>query len=63
MGLLPSDFLQTPWFAVLSAFVAVNTIMYVTLAVTKLLPRLHPGTWFRKGTRRSETRNIDPDVP
>ena len=33
--LLPESVLSSDWFAVLAAFVAINTVMYVTLAVTK----------------------------
>jgi hypothetical protein len=61
--LLPASVLQSDWFMVLSTFVAVNTVMYVTLAIAKLVPRLHPSSWFRSRNQRSETRNIDPDAP
>jgi hypothetical protein len=40
--LLPQSVLQTPFFQVLALFVAFNTIMYVTLAVGKMLPRVRP---------------------
>ena len=61
--LLPVSVLYSTWFGILSAFVAVNTVMYVTLAVLKMLPRLHPAGWFRKENTRSETRSIYPDAP
>ena len=61
--LLPVSVLYSPWFGVLSAFVAVNTVMYVTLAILKMLPRLHPAGWFRRQNTRSETRSIYPDAP
>ena len=61
--LLPVTVLYSPWFGVLTAFVAVNTVMYVTLAIMKMLPRLHPAGWFRKNNTRSETRSIYPDAP
>ena len=35
--LLPEEVLQSEFFAVLAAFVAINTIMYVTLAIAKML--------------------------
>jgi len=59
--LLPAQVLQTNVFATLSTFVAVNTVMFTALAVAKLLPRLHPGSWFRSPNQRSETRSIYPD--
>lgn len=39
--LLPESVLSSDWFAVLAAFVAINTVMCVTLAVTKTLPKIH----------------------
>ena len=41
--LLPASVLASEWFSVLAAFVAVNTLIYVTLAIGKMLPRVHPG--------------------
>ena len=38
--LFPASLLQTQFFQVLALFVAFNTIMYVTLAIAKMLPRL-----------------------
>ncbi len=61
--LLPRATLETPWFAVLATFVAINTVMYVALAVAKLLPPVHPGGWFTSRDRRGETRSIHPDAP
>jgi len=61
--LLPESVLQTPWFSVLATFVAINTLMYVSLAVAKLLPRIHPGDWAHGRERRRETRSIHPDAP
>jgi hypothetical protein len=57
--LLPEPLLYSDWFAVMAAFVAVNTVMYAALAVAKILPRLHPPEW-RRG-QRSETRSIYPE--
>ncbi|WP_155993163.1 hypothetical protein [Nocardioides sp. URHA0020] len=37
--LLPTDTLQSGWFGVLAAFVAVNTLGYAVLALGKLVPR------------------------
>ncbi|MEP9383643.1 hypothetical protein [Nocardioides sp. KR10-350] len=61
--LFPSSVLRSEWFAILSTFVAVNTVMYVVLAIVKLLPRVYVSDLFRGRNRRSETRNIDPDAP
>ncbi|MEO6532059.1 MAG: hypothetical protein ABIO06_00640 [Pseudolysinimonas sp.] len=61
--LIPESFLQSPFFVVLSAFVAINTIVYVALAVAKILPKIYVGDWFKGANRRSETRSIYPDAP
>lgn len=61
--LLPRDVVDTRWFAVLATFVALNTVMYVALAVAKMLPRIYPSTWFTHRNRRRETRSIHPDAP
>lgn len=60
--LLPESVLQTRWFAALATFVAINTIVYVSLAVTKLLPKVYISDWFGGRNRRSETRSIHPDA-
>ena len=59
--LLPDTIFQTQSFAILAAFVAINTIMYAALAVAKILPKIYPRDWFRGSNRRSETRSIHPD--
>ncbi len=61
--LLPHETLFTDWFGVLTAFVAVNTVMYVTLAIFKIFPRLYLTDWLRRKNTRSETRSIYPDAP
>ncbi len=61
--LLPESILSNELFAVLAAFVAINTIVYVTLAVAKVLPKVYIGDWIGPGNRRRETRSIDPDAP
>ncbi|WP_218938045.1 hypothetical protein [Actinomyces culturomici] len=60
--LFPESILTTPWFAALSAFVALNTIVFLTLAILKILPVVRPGAWFRRPYKRSETRSIHPDA-
>jgi hypothetical protein len=37
--LLPSSVLHSSWYEVLSAFVAINTVIFALLALTKLIPR------------------------
>ena len=59
--LLPYSVLHTGWFAVLAAFVAINTVMYGALALAKILPKLYPSDWVRPINRRSQTRSIYPD--
>jgi hypothetical protein len=65
-NVFPSSWLVSDWYATLTAFVAVNTLIYVVLSVSKVLPRLHPTTWWSQGsgaTRRRESRSIYPDRP
>ena len=61
--LLPDSILRNELIAVLAAFVAINTIVYVTLAVAKVLPKVYLGDWIGARNRRSETRSIHPDAP
>jgi hypothetical protein len=61
--LLPDGILRHEVIAVLAAFVAINTIGYVTLAVAKILPKVYVGDWIGPRNRRSETRSIDPQAP
>ena len=61
--LLPESTLREEFVAVLAAFVAINTIVYVTLAVAKILPKVYVSDWIGARNRRSETRSIDPDAP
>jgi hypothetical protein len=59
---LPQSIMHTPWFAVLSVFVAINTVLYLTLAIIKLLPKAYLSDWVDRRNRRAETRSIYPDV-
>lgn len=61
--LLPESTLGEEFIAVLAAFVAINTILYVTLAVAKVLPKVYFRDWIESRNRRSETRSIRPDAP
>ena len=60
-GLLPESLLHSQWFAVLAAFVALNTLMYCALAVSKVLPKVYVSDWGHRPNRRSQTRSIYPD--
>lgn len=57
--LLPESVLHSDGVAVLAAFVAINTLLYLTLAIVKILPR--PRLSWRGRSRRRETRGIYPD--
>jgi hypothetical protein len=58
---LPQSIMHTPWFAVLSMFVAINTVLYLTLAIIKLLPKAYLSDWVDQRNRRAESRSIYPD--
>jgi hypothetical protein len=58
--LLPEEVLQSEFFSVLAAFVAINTIMYVTLAIAKMLPRVYVSDLVRRRNRRRQPRGIEP---
>ncbi|MFR0639240.1 hypothetical protein ACPROK_07735 [Glutamicibacter soli] len=60
--LLPESVLYAQWFSVLASFVAINTVIYLILGITKILPPIRFGG-SRGRERRSETRSIDPDAP
>ena len=62
LDLLPESVLQTGWFAVLAAFVAINTVMYVVLATATVLPKVHVADWFTSRDRRTQNRSIYPDA-
>lgn len=61
--LLPDSILHSGLIAVLAAFVAINTIVYVTLSIAKILPKVYVTDWLSSRNRRSETRSIHPDAP
>jgi hypothetical protein len=54
--------MHTRWFASLTMFVAINTVLYLTLAIIKLLPKAYLSDWVNRRNRRSETRSIHPDA-
>ena len=59
---LPESVLHSEGFAVLAAFVAINTVMYVALAVAKVLPKVYVSDWFTSRDRRAQNRGIHPVV-
>jgi hypothetical protein len=59
--LLPERVMYSHWFDVLGMFVAVNTVLYLTLALVKLLPKAYLSDWVNQRNRRTETRSIYPD--
>ena len=64
MGLvLPEEFLSTPAFQFIAAFVALNTIVYAALAIAKMLPKVYVSDWVVRRGRRQESRSINPDDP
>lgn len=58
---LPESILGARWFAVLSAFVAINTILYVSMSIFKILPKPYLSDVLRRHGRRAETRSIYPE--
>jgi len=59
--LLPETLLHSNFFAVLTLFVAINTLIYVALAVAKILPKIYMSDWIQRRRTRSETRSIYPE--
>jgi hypothetical protein len=59
--LLPESILQTNSFKILATFVALNTLMYATLAVLKVLPKGYALSWFRGLNRRAQDRSVYPE--
>jgi hypothetical protein len=58
--LFRASLLQQEWFAVLSAFVAINTIMYTALAIAKMLPKIYLSDLWHRRDRRLINRSIHP---
>jgi hypothetical protein len=60
-SVLPQSIMHSRWFASLSIFVAINTVVYLTLAIIKLLPKAYVSDWIDQRNRRSEIRSIYPE--
>ncbi len=58
LNLLPQAWLRTDWFAVLAAFVAVNTLMYVALSIGHMLPKPYFSDLLPRRGRRAQDRSI-----
>lgn len=54
--------LGSEWYIVLASFVAINTAMYVILALVKTLPRIYIRDLLPRTYHRAETRSIYPDA-
>jgi hypothetical protein len=61
--LLPESVVLSVPFKVLAAFVAINTLVYGTLAAAKALPKVHPPSWLGGRNRRAQNRSIFPEPP
>jgi Flp pilus assembly protein TadB len=61
--LVPEGVLRSEAFAVAAAFVAINTVLYVALAVAKMLPKVYVNDWRRRRYERAESRSIFPEGP
>ncbi|MEJ6488969.1 hypothetical protein PQI23_04450 [Leucobacter sp. USCH14] len=63
MGLLfPEEMLSSEWFGVFATVVAINTLIYVVLGVSKLVPIIRFGSKSSGRNRRAETRSIYPEA-
>jgi hypothetical protein len=60
--LLPESVLHSDLFAILAAFVAINTVIYASLALVNILPKIYPTDWITNRNRRTETRSIYPET-
>lgn len=58
--LLPESLMNSNFYAILTLFVAINTLIYVALAVAKILPKIYMSDWIQRRRTRSETRSIHP---
>ncbi len=60
-SVMTNPIFTTTWFILLISFVAVNTLMYLTLAISKMLPKVHLGSLRKRRYERSQERSIFPD--
>ncbi|MCA1984751.1 hypothetical protein [Nocardioides nematodiphilus] len=62
VALLPEAWLHSHTFVIASTFVAVNTLVYLALAVVKVMPVVLPARWLPHHYHRAESRAIDAGV-
>jgi len=60
--LFPESVLRSDFVSVLAAFVAVNTVIYATLAIAKIVPMVYLSDLIPGRRRRAETRSIFPET-
>lgn len=60
--LFPEALVRSHPFAILAAFVAINTVVYVALSVAKALPKIYLTDYLPRRYHRAETRSIHPDA-
>lgn len=60
--LFPEALVRSEPFAILAAFVAINTVVYVALSVAKALPKIYFTDYLPRRYQRAETRSIHPDA-
>lgn len=61
--LIPTSLLDSEFFHVLATFVALNSLIYATLAVLKVVPKGYSFVRFDGRNRRRQNRSIYPDAP
>jgi hypothetical protein len=59
--LIPTSVLESEAFQILATFVALNSLIYATLAVLKVLPKGYALFRFDGRNRRRQNRSIYPD--
>lgn len=60
-AVVPESIMHTKWFASLTIFVSINTVLYLTMSIVKLLPKAYLSDWVDHRNRRGETRSIYPE--
>lgn len=58
--LFPQELLESRFFVILATIVALNTVVYAGLAVSKVLPKVICASMFRRAKRRAINRSIYP---
>jgi len=58
--LFPQALLESRFFLILATIVALNTVVYAGLALSKIVPRLIRASMFRRAKRRAINRSIYP---